>query len=283
MSGGGVPTLVVGASGFLGRSVVDRLEDLGGETRGTYHGDPREGARIAFDFFEDDPADLPLDGAETVVFAAHVERTDHSRERFEAAVERFVAACRRAGVRLCYVSSAGVFDGDEGRYVESDDPTPTSRYGRRLRAFERRAARLPEWCVLRPGYLYGYSRGELDDRLSGTVRRLREGERVRYYGDAYRSPIEVGEAASAVARLARGDVRGVVHAPAPRTSVAAFHRAAASAMGLPYHLVEAEPMPADPSLHRDTSLDSERFERLVGFRPRSVAHAMRATGGSEPT
>ncbi|WP_254535411.1 sugar nucleotide-binding protein [Halomarina litorea] len=269
--------LVVGASGFLGRSVVDRLRSHGHGTRGTYHATPREGARVPFDLFADDPADLPFEECGTVVFAAHVERTDHSRERFEAAAGRFVDACDDAGARLLYVSSAGVFDGASGGYVESDDPSPKSRYGERLRAFERRIGGLRDSGILRTDYLYGRSRGDLDPRLAETAIRLRAGERVGYYGDMYKSPVAVGDAARAVARLVEGGARGVVHVPTPRTSVAAFHRAAAAAMGLPYRRIAAEPMPEDPSLHRDTSLDSERFGALVGFRPRSVARAMRAT------
>lgn len=268
--------LVVGASGFLGRAVVDALADAGVRARGTYHGDAREGATVAFDFFGDDPAALPLTAVDAVVFAAHVERTGHERPRFLAAAERFVAACRDAGTRLVYVSSAGVFDGNRGSYVESDDPAPKSRYGHRLQAFERRVADLGDACVLRPGYLFGFARGALDPRLTRTRERLLSGEAVRYYEDMYKSPVAVTDAAHALVALALGDQAGAIHVPTPRTSVRAFHRAGAKALGLPYRRVRGVSMPEDPSLHRDTSLRSERFADAVGFRPRSVARALGA-------
>lgn len=266
--------LVGGASGFLGRAVVDALRTAAVTTRGTHHGESLEGATLAFDFFGDDPTALPLADVDAVVFAAHVERTDHDRRRFLAAADRFVAACADAGVRLVYVSSAGVFDGDAGSYVESDIPTPKSRYGRRLRAFERRVADLDDACVLRPGYLFGYARGTLDPRLACTRDRLLSGEAVRYYDDMYKSPVAVTDAAHALAALALGAHRSVIHVPTPRTSVWAFHRAGAKALGLSYRRVRGEPMPPDPSLHRNTSLRSERFDDAVGFRPRSVARAL---------
>ena len=266
--------LVVGASGFLGRAVVDALREVGAQAGGTYHGDPREGAAIPFDFFRDDPAGLPLSEVDAVAFAAHVERTGHERPRFLRAVDRFVGACRDRGVRLVYVSSAGVFDGDRGSYVESDESTPKSRYGDRLRAFEERAADLADACILRTDYLFGFARGTLDPRLARTRERLLSGETVRYYEDMYKSPVAVTDAAHAVVALALGDQCEVVHVPTPRTSVRSFHRTGAKALGLPHRRVRGVSMPEDPSLHRDTSLRSERFAEAVGFRPRSVARAL---------
>jgi dTDP-4-dehydrorhamnose reductase len=273
-----VTALVVGASGYLGRSVVDALRAAGHDTRGTYHSNAVDGATRRYDLFADDPATLPLDGVETVVFAAHVERTDHEFETFAAAADRFVEAVRAAGARLVYVSSAGVFDGDGSRYDESVDPTPKSRYGRRLRRFERAVGDHPDACAFRADYLFGRSRGALDDRLARTRRLLRAGERVPYYADMWKSPCHVRAAARALATLAGSDVRGVVHAPTPRTSAWAFHRAGMAALGEDARRVVPEPMPADPTLHRDTSLSSTRFESVCGFRPRSVARALAAWG-----
>ncbi|WP_254545938.1 sugar nucleotide-binding protein [Halomarina pelagica] len=266
--------LVVGASGFLGRSVVDRLREDGVETRGTYRSNRCDGATCRFDLFADDPTRLPFDGCDAVVFTAHVERTDHDRDAFVDRVERLLAAC---GDRLfVYVSSAGVFDGDAGRYLESDEPTPKSKYGRRLRAFERRIAdRFDRHCVVRPDYLFGYSRGRLDKRLSHTRERVLAGETVAYFDDMYKSPAAVTEVAAAVAAAVTGDLRGLLHVPSPRTTAFAFHRAGMAALGLPYRRVVPESMPDDPTLHRDSSLRSERFVEEVGFQPRSVWQAIR--------
>ena len=266
--------LVVGASGYLGRSVVDALRDAGCETRGTYYSNAIEGATHRYDFFADDPAVLPLSNVDEVVFAAHVERTDHEFEAFAAAAERFVDAVDLAGPRLVYVSSAGVFDGSGRRYDESTTPTPKSRYGRRLRRFEQCVADHSDACWLRADYLFGHSRGTLDRRLSRTRRLVRDGREVPYYADMFKSPCHVREAGRALATLAGGDATGVVHAPAPRTSAWAFHRAGMVALGENARLVVPEPMPDDPALHRDSSLSSSRFEDLCGFRPRSVVRAM---------
>nr|WP_233265118.1 sugar nucleotide-binding protein [Halomarina oriensis] len=267
--------MVVGASGYLGRSVVDAFAARGVDSLGTYYSNPIEGATRRYDFFADDPADLPLDAVESVVFAAHVERTDHDFETFAAAAERFVAAVRSAGPRLVYTSSAGVFDGSGSRYDEATPATPKSKYGRRLRRFERFVAAHDDSSVLRADYLFGRSRGSLDRRLARTRRLVREGRRVPYYADMWKSPCHVREAGRALAVLAGSDVQGVVHAPTPRTSAWAFHRAGMAALGERPRLVVPEPMPDDPTLHRDTSLSSSRFERVCGFRPRSVVRALR--------
>ncbi|MFD1514745.1 NAD-dependent epimerase/dehydratase family protein [Halomarina rubra] len=267
--------LVVGASGYLGRSVVDALRAAGQETAGTHFSNAVDGATHPYDFFESDLRDLPLGAVDAVVFAAHVERTGHPFERFATAAEGFVDAVRDAAVRLVYVSSAGVFDGSGTRYTESVDPTPKSRYGRRLRRFERCVATLPDACAFRADYLFGHSRGVLDERLSRTRRLVRAGQTVPYYADMWKSPCHVQEAGRALAVLSLGDARGVVHAPTPRTSAWAFHRAGMAALGEDARLVVPEPMPEDPTLHRDSSLASDRFEQVCGFRPRSVTTALR--------
>jgi hypothetical protein len=51
-----------------------------------------------------------------------------------------------------------------------------------------------------------------------------------------------------------------------------------AALGEDARRVVPEPMPVDPTLHRDTSLSSTRFESVCGFRPRSVARALAAWG-----
>lgn len=271
-------TLVVGASGYLGRAVAAECRRAGHDVVGTCRSEPTVEADAAFDFWTDDLAEL-LDGVGTVVFAAHVEGGDDGRslEAFERAARRVATTC--ADRRVVYVSSDAVFDGKRGRYREDDPRTPTTPYGRRLAAFEDAVRETcSDHCVVRPSYVFGFSAGRLDDRLTRTRDRVTAGERVEYWDDYYRSPIAVGELATAIRTLAEGDATGVVHAGGPRTSVYRFHRDAMAALGYPTDPIGPTAMPPDADHPRDTSLRSDRLGDLTGIRPSSVSEALDGDG-----
>lgn len=275
-------TLVVGASGFLGSEVTRRLRDADTDVVGTVHeGEVRvSGAQtVGYDFWNDDLGTiLDAEEIERVVFAATVERGNgRDRALFERALDRFVDACR--GRRVVYVSTDAVFDGEDGPYDERGDPSPAGEYGRRSRAFERALLDgRSECCIVRPSYLYGFSDGGLDPRLAETRERIRDGETVAYFADAYKSPIEVGDAAGIVADLVHGDTTGVVHARAPRTSIYEFHRTAMEALDEPSERVVPEPVPPGIDYPRETSLESVRLESVVETVPSSIAEALETTG-----
>ena len=102
------------------------------------------------------------------------------------------------------------------------------------------------------------------------------GETATHFDDMYKSPIHVAEAVQAVRGLVDAEAGGVVHAPAPRTSVYEFHRDAMAGLGYDGSLVERESMPDDPTLARDRSLASDRFASLFGFEPSTVSVALDA-------
>lgn len=282
--------LVVGGSGYLGRSVVDRLDS--GETAepagsaemvqeyrviGTHCSTPAPTTDVRFDFWTDDVGPILEEyDVDVVVYAAANEYggdvdtgdTDAGGD-FADCAERFAAQC--AGRRVVYVSSAAVFDGTERRYVESDTRTPPDEYGERLVAFEDAFAdHCDDLAVMRTSYLFGFSLGTLDHRLARTRERLRDGESVAYFTDMYKSPVLVTEAAETVTALVGSEATGPVHVPTPRMSVYEFHCEAMRAFGYDPGPIERDSIPVDMDVAPDTSLDSERFDPVVGFEPSSV-------------
>jgi len=275
--------LVVGASGYLGRSVVDRLdsdEESQGDREseqdcrvvGTYCSTPAPNADVQFDFWTDDVGPI-LDeyDVDTVVYAAANEyggevdtgNTDAGGDFAERA-DRFAEQC--SDRRVVYVSSAAVFDGTDREYVESDSRTPPDEYGQRLVTFEDAfAVHCEDLAVMRTSYLFGFSLGRLDHRLWRTRERLRTDESVAYFTDMFKSPVLVTEAAQTVVALADSGVTGPVHVPTPRISVYEFHCEAMRALGIDPEPIERDSIPEEMDVAPDTSLDSERFDAVVGF------------------
>ena len=265
--------LVIGATGFLGASLVERFgrdhEVLGASRH------PR-GADARFDFWTDDVADILRSfSAEIVVFAGSVERPagNDLADSYRAAIDRFLAPL--AGARLVYVSSDAVFDGRRGRYREIDPPAATGGYGRNLLLFEERVrAACPDRCIVRSSYLYGFGRSGLDRRLARTRDLLLAGESPEYAVDMFKSPMEIGEVAEAVRTLTLGSATGTVHISGPRSSVFDFHTDAMAALGLPADRLRRTSLPENSTAPRDTSLDSARMTALTRIVPRSVKDAL---------
>ncbi|WP_273835024.1 sugar nucleotide-binding protein [Halococcus sp. PRR34] len=270
-------TLVVGGSGFVGGEVVAALERGGERVVATHHRQAVSHAPIAFDFWTDDLAPL-LDDHDigTVVFAATVEHGyDESIEAFERAAARILDDCRDQ--RFIYVSSDSVFEGVDGRYAENDDRRPTTEYGRRLVAFEDVVRRTHgDYCIVRPGYVFGFSRGELDPRLADTRERLQANVPIEYFDDMYKSPVAVSELAAAIRTLAADDYVGVVHAGGPRTSVYRFHCDGMQGLGISPDSIVSTVIPSDMDVPPDLSLVAERLTDLTGIELSPVRDAIRS-------
>lgn len=271
-------TLVIGGSGFVGGEIVATLRGTGERVVATHYEQPASHTSVAFDFWTDDLASLLNEyNIETVVFAATVEHGyDKSIESFERAVSRVLDCCRNC--RFVYVSSDSVFEGIDGPYAEDDPRHPTTEYGRRLVAFEDSLRHTHEnYCIIRPGYVFGFSRGELDPRLARTRERLREGESVEYFDNMYKSPVAVSELATAIRALAATDYTGVVHAGGPRTSVYQFHCDGMHGLGLSPDSIVPTNIPDDMDVPPDLSLVSERLTDLTGIELSPVREALRST------
>jgi nucleoside-diphosphate-sugar epimerase len=171
--------LVTGASGFIGRAVLERLRDAGGyDVRGAVRRDDVEQVagvdyQMVRSLDRDTDWSAALAGCEAVIHTAarvHVMRehaTDPAAEFRRANVDGTLALVRQAvaaGVRrFVFVSSIKV-NGEEtepGRPFAADDaPAPRDAYGRSkleaeqgLRALLEEAGR--EWVIVRPALVYG--------------------------------------------------------------------------------------------------------------------------------
>jgi uncharacterized protein YbjT (DUF2867 family) len=99
--------VVAGASGFVGRHLVDRLRQDGHAVRsGTRNPARGEAVRpginwVALDVERPDTLDAAFDGATALVFLVHLMRddTDDLRRSEEAAAERVLRCAEKAGIR----------------------------------------------------------------------------------------------------------------------------------------------------------------------------------------
>jgi dTDP-4-dehydrorhamnose reductase len=192
---------------------------------------------------------------------------------FKQQAEQLIQECQHC--RVIYLSSDGVFDGQQGNYDESDVPTPITPYGKNLQYFEEQVQHLcSDYCIIRPSYLYGYSLSQLDHRLSYTRCQLLAGEQLAYFTDMIKSPMEVNQVARAITLLACSTYVGIVHVAGEAMSVYDFHREAMSSLGIPSERLYPAEMPADLLHPRNTSLKIDLMKKLTKIEPRPVHMAL---------
>lgn len=269
---------VIGSNGYLGSSICRKI---GHESRvqrlvRTIRG-PGE---LRYDFWRDDLAAVLRDSSPKVgaiVFAARVhpiaQADDHKVMRdYVARIRRLIEAC--SDRLLLVVSTDAVFRGDRGCYEEDETPEPTSAYGRCALLIETLVEEMAErWCIVRPSYIYGIAAVGLDKRLQAARMAAIDGKPFTVYPEMFRSPIEVNELAEAIRDLISRDVRGIVHAAGPRTSVADFFAAGLTALGYRTDTLKRQRLPNEIQ-QIDTSLQVRRLLIETSVIPNNVPDAL---------
>ena len=182
--------LVTGASGYLGSELLRRTDAVGVSSADA---DIRDSAAVGALFDRLRPR--------AVIHTAY--RRDDRATTFDGAVNIAAAA---AGARLVHLSTDVVFDGEKGApYVEEDEPTPLTGYGRAKADAERAVlAEHPRALVVRTSLIYGGPR-------QGPQELLAADPDASFFTDEVRCPIQVGDLADALIELAATDLNGVLH------------------------------------------------------------------------
>lgn len=200
--------LVTGASGQLGRDVVEHCEREGDEVLAL------DRARLDVTDREAVLAGVGAARPDVVVNCAAFTAVDRCETEPEVAhavnavaVGHLADAARAAGARLVHVSTDYVFDGTLDRpYREDDRPNPLSVYGRSKLAGERAAG--PDAAVVRTSWVcgeHGSNMVHLVLRLAGEHREL------AFVDDQRGRPTFTADLAPALRRLAVARSNGIFH------------------------------------------------------------------------
>lgn len=200
---------------------------------------------------------------------------------------RVARACAGLGARLVHVSTDLVFGGEPAPpsgFREEHAPAPLSEYGRSKAAGEEAVlAEHPGALVARLPLLHGPSDGRARGASGALLAAVERGERPALFADEWRTPLDVRDAAAALAELLARAESGRLHVGGPERlsrlelglRVAAIH---AGSRERAAELVRATTRAGEGMADRpeDVSLDSSRARALLATRLRGVDEALSA-------
>ncbi len=261
---GGLRAYVTGADGMLGTALTAALTEAGWAVRGVSMRD--------FDIADAAAADRSIDAwaPDVVIHAAAHAIVDDCEQDPAMAVRvniegtrNIVAAARRHGCRVVYLSSDYVFDGrttPNGGYREDDIPSPLNVYGTTKLAGEQLTATVDRHAIIRTSWLFG-GRDERTDNVLALIRRSHAGHPTALIADQFSCPTYTVDLADAIVYLlcAEPEFTGIVHIA--NTGTASWHD-----VGLAVRLIWADLRPGavNPPTPVPRTVDDGGF---VGDRP----------------
>lgn len=204
--------LVIGASGFLGKTVYHLLKEAGDDVIGTYNSKPVEGMQ-QLDVLDVDGLLSLLDDFQPDAIIWTV--MNHKLEE-EIADKVMPKLCQHIGAaRLIFLSTSVALE-----EKMSEDVTPLIRtsdmynyhyFNGKIKS-EKVIQNLGNYCIVRPGSIYGINPyGEMDVRSRILKEHVDSGEEYVRADNIIFSIVEVNELAAAIVELISSDYVGVLN------------------------------------------------------------------------
>jgi dTDP-4-dehydrorhamnose reductase len=169
---------------------------------------------------------------------------------------------------LLFFSSDQVFDGRQGRYVETDRINPINRYGETKAAAEEFVLSNPRHTVIRLALTAGTSFTNDRSFVEDMRRSAGQGQRLTLFTDEFRSPVPAGVVARTVWELIAQKQSGLYHlGGAERLS----RMEIGEALAMQYPELASRLQPGSVTLYHgpprppDLSMRCEKLQRLLSF------------------
>jgi len=182
-----------------------------------------------------------------------------------------------SSIKLIFMSSDYVFDGERGDYKESDKLNPKTYYGKTKAESEKDIKEgLENYVICRTANVYG--RG--GNFFNFVCESLSQGKSIDVFNDVFYTPTYIDYLVNCVGSLLEKDFKGVIHVTGKeKVSRYQFALLVAEAFGMDKNLIKAVKQPDGGLIAKDSSLNSTfSLEYLNNFCP-TIEKSLRYCSG----
>jgi len=277
--------LIIGANGFLGRSLLQLKSDNDYKNR-------------SFNFFTADlkntgiPPDFPFYNIDItnkedcikkitkispniIILTAALTDVDQCETNKNLAIKvntegpkNIIEACKKTEAKLVFISTDFVFDGTKeiGYYTETDIPNPQSYYGKtKLEAELALIDSQIEYLICRTAVLYGWNHEKLNF-ITWILRKLHSNEEISIVTNQKNNPTFVRNLAQILVKLIEKEAIGVYHT-AGKGALSRYEMALKCAKIFNYNkdLITPIEMLRQKALRpKNAGLDITKLKQLIG-------------------
>ena len=224
--------LIIGGGGQLGTKLLQELSDSNHEIYATYMTRKplltkeqvfkldKTDERATHDLIKDLKPDVVIDTA-----ALHsVDYCETNKEEANnvniIGTSNVANECENAEVKMVFISTDYVFDGEKGNYAEDDPPNPINYYGTSKLEAETTIQKIcKDYIIARPSVIYSWISSNQLQSSSGKPlnfamwlsQKLERGEPVNIVSDQYSSPTLADNLAEIILTLCENDITGLYH------------------------------------------------------------------------
>jgi len=213
----------------------------------------------------------------------------HRKETWDINVggtRNIYSLCEKSNSQLVYISSNGIFDGEDAPYGEEDIPEPLNYYGEvKLRAEEiLMNARIP-CAIVRPILMYGWNHPfERSNIATYALESMTKGSKVQAYDDVFVTPLFSINCSKAIWKIIQDEKYDVFNIGGPeRVSIYEMITKLANIFGFKDNLVEPVQQGFFNELvkrPRDTSFKTDKMKAVLGMEALSLDKGFRAMKAS---
>ena len=220
-----IKTAIIGASGFIGNHLINKYKSKYPDCIGTTFSSDKKNL-LKFDLKNPDikPLNLERTGHKAVIitsFKANIPYCENEPNKaYKVNVEgmlQLIKNLSQTSLKIIFLSSEYVFDGNEGKYSDNHPKDPKTAYGKHKKIIEDEIKNLTDnFLVLRLSKMYGLTRGD-KTILDEAANLLNQKKEILAASDQYFNPTFIDDLVKAIIDIQEKNLKGYINVCAPET------------------------------------------------------------------
>ena len=220
-----IKTAIIGASGFIGSHLIKKYKSKYPDCIGTSFSSDVTNL-LKFDLRNPNIKSLDLDqtGHKAVIITSYKANIPYCenepRKAYEVNVEgilQLIKNLSQTSLKIIFLSSEYVFDGNQGKYSDNHPRAPNTAYGKHKKIIEDEIKNLTDnFLVLRLSKMYGLTKGD-KTILDEAANLLNQKKEVLAASDQYFNPTFIDDLVKAIIDIQEKDLKGYINVCAPET------------------------------------------------------------------